>query len=91
VLASAAKTRVVNMLEAEAFSLLSFGVHWVLDWRPQRYILLPPKKWGQLEIEVELCQIMRENGAQLVSAIFWRLDPVLTGWSSTPWWPHPLL
>ena len=83
---NAEKTRVVTTLEGEAFSPLSFDVRRVLNRRQQPYVLLTPRKKARLAIKAEICQIMRESGAQPVPAIIQRINPVLAG-STTSGWP----
>jgi RNA-directed DNA polymerase len=77
---NAEKTRVVNMLQGEAFSLLGFDVRRVLNRRQQPYVLLTPRKQARLAMKAESRQIMRESGAQPVPAIIQRINPVLAGW-----------
>jgi RNA-directed DNA polymerase len=75
------KTKVVNLLTAEAFTFLGFEVRRVRKrMRDGHFILLTPRKKARLAIKARIRDLLRHGGATPLKELIAQVNRVLAGW-----------
>jgi group II intron reverse transcriptase/maturase len=75
------KTKVVNLLEGEAFGFLGFDLRRVPKRKGKGYfILMTPKKEARLALKAKIRDIIRHGGALSAQELVARINAAVAGW-----------
>lgn len=75
------KTKVVNLLEGEAFGFLGFDLRRVPKRKGKGYfILMTPKKEARLALKAKIRDIIRRGGALSAQELVARINAAVAGW-----------
>jgi group II intron reverse transcriptase/maturase len=78
---NAEKTRMVNMLNGEAFSFLGFDFRRILNRQGTgHFILLTPRKSARKAIKAKIREIIKQGGSTPAREIIAKINEVLAGW-----------
>jgi len=75
------KTKMVNVLEGEAFTFLGFDLRRVENRSKTGYfILMTPKKKARMMVKARIRELIKNGGAKTAQEIIKQINAVLTGW-----------